>query len=120
MKDRNLTCIVCPRGCNLTVKFGEDGSITEILGNACKRGITYAENECTHPKRTVTSTVRCADGRIVAVKTADVIPKERVFDAMREINAVRVDYALKVGDVVLEDVAGTGVALVATANYIKD
>ena len=116
MKDRNLTCIVCPRGCNLTVKFNTSGGISEILGNACKRGITYAENECTHPKRTVTSTVRCADGRIVAVKTADVIPKERVFDAMREINACRPDGEIKIGDVIIENVADTDVAVVATAN----
>ena len=116
MKERNLTCIVCPRGCNLVVKFNTEGGIAEILGNACKRGVTYAENECTHPKRTVTSTVRCADGRIVAVKTADVIPKERVFDAMREINSARPEGSVSVGDVIIEDVAGTGVAVVATAN----
>ena len=116
MKTRELTCIVCPRGCNLTVKFNTDGAIAEITGNACKRGVTYAENECTPPKRTVTSTVRCADGRIVAVKTADVIPKERVFDAMREINAVRPEGDIKIGDVIIENVAETGVAVVATAN----
>ena len=116
MKDRNLTCIVCPRGCNLTVKFNTDGGIAEILGNACKRGITYAENECTHPKRTVTSTVRCADGRIVAVKTADVVPKECVFDVMREINSTRPEGKISVGDVIIENVAGTGVSVVATAN----
>ena len=116
MKTRELTCIVCPRGCNLTVKFNTDGAIAEITGNACKRGVTYAENECTHPKRTVTSTVRCADGRIIAVKTADVIPKERVFDAMSEINSVRPEGEIKIGDVIIENVAGTGVAVVATAN----
>lgn len=116
MKDRNLTCIVCPRGCNLVVKFNTDGTIAEILGNACKRGITYAENECTHPKRTVTSTVRCTDGRIVAVKTADVIPKELVFEAMREINSARPTGKISVGDVIIENVAGTGVAVIATAN----
>ena len=116
MMDRELTCIVCPRGCNLVVKFNTDGSILEITGNACKRGVTYAENECTHPKRTVTSTVRCADGRIIAVKTADVIPKERVFDAMREINAARPEGEIKIGDVIIENVAETGVSVVATAN----
>jgi CxxC motif-containing protein len=116
MKERNLTCIVCPRGCNLTVKFNTDGGISEILGNACKRGITYAENECTHPKRTVTSTVRCNDGRIVAVKTADVVPKESVFEVMREINAARPEGDIRVGDVIIENVAGTGVSVVATAN----
>ena len=114
--NRELTCIVCPRGCNLVVKFNTDGSILEITGNACKRGVTYAENECTHPKRTVTSTVRCADGRIVAVKTADVVPKERVFDVMREINAARPEGEIKIGDVIIENVAETGVSVVATAN----
>lgn len=116
MKERELTCIVCPRGCNLVVKFNTDGSISEITGNACKRGATYAENECTHPKRTVTSTVRCADGRIVAVKTADVVPKECVFDVMREINSARPDGKISIGDVIIENVADTGVAVVATAN----
>ena len=116
MNQRELTCIVCPRGCNLIVKFNTDGTISEISGNACKRGITYAENECTHPKRTVTSTVRCADGRIVAVKTADTVPKEKVFDVMREINLTRPEGKISVGDVIIENVADTGVAVVATAN----
>ena len=116
---RSLTCIVCPRGCALEVSLSDSGEVLSVTGNICKRGIDYAIAECTHPMRTVTSTVRCLDG-VVAVKTQSNIPKEKLFDAMREINAVRVDYALKVGDVVLEDVAGTGVALIATANYIKD
>ena len=116
MNQRELTCIVCPRGCNLIVKFNTDGTISEISGNACKRGITYAENECTHPKRTVTSTVRCADGRIVAVKTADTVPKEKVFDVMREINSTRPEGKISVGDVIIANVADTGVAVVATAN----
>ena len=116
MKDRELTCIVCPRGCNLLVKFNTDGSISEISGNACKRGIEYAKNECTHPKRTVTSTVRCADGRIIAVKTADSVPKESVFEVMREINLARPEGKISVGDVLIENVANTGVAVVATAN----
>lgn len=115
MNQRELTCIVCPRGCNLIVKFNTDGTISEISGNACKRGITYAENECTHPKRTVTSTVRCADGRIVAVKTADTVPKEKVFDVMREINSTRPEGKISVGDVIIANVADTGVAVVATA-----
>ena len=116
MNQRELTCIVCPRGCNLVVKFNADGTIADISGNACKRGITYAENECTHPKRTVTSTVRCADGRIVAVKTADTVPKEKVFDVMKEINSTRPEGKISVGDVIIENVADTGVAVVATAN----
>ena len=117
MKDRNLTCIVCPRGCNLTVKFGEDGSITEILGNACKRGITYAENECTHPKRTVTSTVRLTCGEVVPVKTSGTVPKELVFEVMRAINAVRPEAPIAVGDVIIKNVCDTGVDVVASACF---
>ena len=116
MNKRELTCIVCPRGCPLTVELGEDGSVISVSGNICPRGKNYATDECTNPMRVVTSTVRCKDGRIVAVKTADVIPKECVFDAMREINACRPEGELKIGDVVIENVAGTGVAVVATAN----
>ena len=116
LKSRDLTCIVCPRGCSLKVTFTPDGKIGEITGNACKRGITYAENECTHPKRTVTTTVKLECGGVVAVKTLDTIPKEDMFRVMSEINAVVASNDVKVGDVIIENVAGTGVKVVATAN----
>lgn len=116
MKTRQLTCIVCPRGCALEVTFKEDGTINEVTGYTCKRGLAYAEAECTHPRRTVTSTVRCADGAVVPVKTADTVPKETVFDVMKAINAVTAPNVLHIGDVIIADVCGTGVAVVATAN----
>ena len=116
MKERNLTCIVCPRGCQLTVSFEADGKIAEIKGNACKRGIVYAENECTHPMRTVTSTVKCESGGIIAVKTADVVPKETVFLVMKEINKTLAKDGAKIGDVIISNVCGTGVNVVATSN----
>ena len=118
MKERNLTCIVCPRGCQITVKFDGEGKITEISGNACKRGVTYAENECTHPVRVVTSTVKCSDGGIVAVKTSAPVPKEKVFEVMGEINSKRIDGEVKIGDVVIENVCSLGVDVVATSNKI--
>jgi len=119
MKSRNLTCIVCPRGCQLTVNFDSDGKIAEIIGNACKRGVTYAENECTHPMRTVTSTVKCVGGAIISVKTSDVVPKERVFEVMREINRVRADDGAKIGEGIIKDVCSLGVDVVATSNGNK-
>lgn len=114
--ERLLTCIVCPRGCQLRAVLADDGSVVSVEGNACKRGVGYAEDECTHPKRTVTSTVKLIGGTPVAVKTSGSVPKERVFDVMKEINAVRYDGALRVGDVVIKDVCGLGVDVVATAN----
>ena len=119
MKERNLTCIVCPRGCQLTVKFDGEGKISEISGNACKRGVTYAENECTHPVRVVTSTVKCSDGGIVAVKTSAPVPKEMVFEVMRKINLVRCSPDVKIGDEIISAVCSLGVSVVATSNKNK-
>ena len=116
MENRILTCIVCPRGCTLTVGFHEDGRVAEVSGNACKRGVSYAEAECTHPVRTVTTTVRTEDGCVVPVKTSAPIPKEKVLEAMCEINRVRAKNCLQIGDVILENVSETGVSVVATAN----
>ena len=115
-KERFLTCIVCPRGCQMKVTFADDGGMSSIEGNSCKRGITYAEDECTHPKRTVTSTVRCESGEVVPVKTESTVPKELVFEVMKEINAVKAPGGLSIGDIVIENVAGTGVNVIATGN----
>ena len=116
MKTRNLTCIVCPKGCPLVVAFDEEGKIADITGYTCKRGIAYATDECTAPKRTVTTTVRCESGAVVPVKTASVVPKEKMIEVMKHINRTVAKDGLKIGDVVIEDVAGCGVAVIATAN----
>ena len=115
-KERFLTCIVCPRGCQLKIELEDDGRILSIEGNSCKRGITYAEDECTHPRRSVTSTVRCASGEVVSVKTADSVPKELIFKVMEAINSVTAPDSLSIGDVIIEDVCGTGVNVIATSN----
>lgn len=116
MKERILTCIVCPRGCEVTVEFSKDGAVSSVRGNACPRGAVYAERECTHPERTVTSTVRTEDGGVASVKTRTPVPKEKVFDVMRAIADITAPDTLSVGDVILADIAGTGVDLVATEN----
>ena len=113
---RQLTCIVCPRGCALEVELGESGEVLSVSGNICPRGKVYATDECTNPRRVVTTTVRCADGEVVAVKTSDNIPKSRVFDIMKEINRVVAPSSVSVGDVIIENVLGLGVNVVATAN----
>ena len=114
--ERNLTCIVCPRGCALTVSFDDAGKITNISGNACKRGVTYADDECTNPRRTVTSTVRLATGGVLAVKTSGTVPKDSVFKVMEEINKAVAPVGTKIGDIIINNVLDTGVNVVATAN----
>ncbi len=110
---RQLTCIVCPRGCTLTVGL-EEKEVTSVTGNLCPRGKTYAIDECTHPMRTVTTTARTADGGVVAVKTEAPIPKDRMFECMAAVNTVTVPLPVRVGDVILDGVCGT--RIVATQN----
>ena len=105
--ERKLTCIICPRGCALTAKIGEGG--VEVSGNGCKRGVDYAVNECTHPMRTVTASVRIANryNTMVSVKTAAPIPKEKMLDVMALIHGVRLDAPVKLGQCVIADAFGS-------------
>ena len=116
MKNRELTCIVCPRGCALSVTLDDDGHVLSVTGNSCPRGKVYAEKECTHPERTVTTTVRCADGKVLPCKTADTVPKEKIFAVMAHINCTTAPAHVHIGDVLIDNVADTGVAAVATAD----
>lgn len=111
---RELTCISCPLGCQLTVEE-KDGEYT-VTGNNCKNGIKYGIEEVTAPKRVIPSTVVINGGLIarLPVKTADAVPKEKIFDIMKEINKVVVEAPVKMGDVIIKDVLGTGVDVVAT------
>ena len=115
MEKRNLTCIVCPLGCPLTVTL-EGKEVVAVEGNTCPRGKAYAEAECTAPVRTVTTTVRCESGRVISVKTSAPVPKKAVFDVMAEINGAIANSDVKIGDVIIANVCDTGVDVVATAN----
>ena len=114
MEERNLTCIGCPLGCALKVTI--DGDNVTVTGNTCKRGADYGANEVTHPTRIVTSTVCVKNGTIpmVSVKTAQDIPKEKIFDVMKELNRVVVKAPVHREDVIVSNICGTRVDLVAT------
>lgn len=110
---RELTCIVCPLGCDLKVEI-DNGKVISVSGNTCPRGKVYAENECTNPQRTVTSTVRCEDGSMLSVKTDRTIPKTKMMECMNIINKTVAKLPVKVGDIIVEDVFGANI--VATEN----
>lgn len=110
---RNLTCIVCPLGCSLCVEL-EEKTVLNVTGNTCSRGKVYAQTECTNPHRTVTSTVRCADGTLVSVKTDAPIPKEKMAECMKKINCATASLPIHIGDVLIADVFGSNI--VATQN----
>lgn len=107
--NRSLTCIICPKGCSLTIN-GEAENLT-VSGNACKRGAKYAMDEYTHPMRTVTSSVRVANRQniMVSVKTADTVAKESIIDVMEQIRSIKVSAPIQAGAVLLHSVCGTDV-----------
>lgn len=117
METKNFICINCPLGCPLTVTL-DGGKVVSVAGNTCKRGEAYAVKEVTAPARTVTSTVRVVGGErpVVAVRTKTDIPKDKIFDCMKVINTVEVPAPVRIGDVLIGNICGTGVDVVATAN----
>ena len=117
MEKRDLICIGCPLGCPLTVTI-ENGEVTEVKGNTCPKGDAYARKEVTNPTRIVTSSVRVKGGDRVSVscKTKSDIPKSKIFDVARALRDVEAQAPVAIGDVLLEDVAGTGVQIVATSH----
>lgn len=106
-----LVCIVCPKGCRMTV---ENGVVT---GNTCKKGEAFAKSEATCPMRTVCSTVATsfADMPVLPVRTDGEIPKSKIGELMKLIDTVKVTQKLRRGDVVARSVVGTEVNLIATA-----
>ena len=117
MNTVNLICIGCPLGCPLTVEM-EGNEVKSVSGNTCPRGDAYARKELTNPTRIVTSTVRVNGGRLamVSVKTESDIPKGKIFDCVKALRDVEVQAPVKIGDVIVENVAGTGVNVIATKN----
>jgi len=111
--ERKLTCIVCPLGCELCVSLSGT-EVSSVKGNTCPRGEKYAIEECTNPKRTVTSTVRCECGGVVAVKTDRTIPKNKISECMKLINNSVAHLPISIGDIIISDVFGANI--VATQN----
>lgn len=114
---RELICINCPLGCGLTVTI-KGGEVEKVQGNTCPKGEAYGKKEVTNPTRIVTSIVKVTGGvlPVVSVKTASDIPKEKIMDCARVLKEVEVQAPVSIGDVVLEDVCGTGVPMIATKN----
>ena len=112
---RNMICIGCPMGCELTVEI-ENGAAVSVAGNGCAVGKRYAETEVSAPTRMVTSTAKTADGVPIPVKTRRPVPKDKIFDVVAAIKSAVVTLPVSVGDVIVSDAAGTGVEVVAAGS----
>ena len=117
MEKKELTCIGCPVGCSITVKM-EGEEIVSVEGNSCRIGDRYARSEVTNPVRTLTSTALITGGVIprVSVRTTRAVPKGQIADCMRDIDRLRLQAPVSIGETVLKDIAGTGVDVIATKN----
>lgn len=114
MNAKTITCIGCPLGCRLSVLMAE-GQVRTVDGAGCGRGAAYARQECVCPTRMVTSLVRVQGRRApLSVKTVRPVPKEKIFACLEEIHRARVTSPVRSGDVIVKDVCGTGVDVVAT------
>ena len=110
---RNMICIGCPMGCELTVEV-ENGEAVSVTGNTCGIGKKYAQTEVSAPTRMVTSTVISDKGIPVPVKTRTAVPKEKIFDVIACIKSASAALPIKIGDTVIQNAADTGVDIIAT------
>lgn len=113
-----LTCINCPMGCTISAQY--DGvEVSDIEGYTCKRGMEYAKTEITAPVRTVTALAQVyGTSEPVSVKTAMPVDKNRVQDVVNEIKKTVNIRPIHIGDVIVYDVCGTGVNVIATEEFI--
>ncbi len=117
MEKRSLICIGCPMGCPLTVEIQDNGEVM-VSGNTCPRGAAYGKKEVTNPTRIVTSSVRVENGNLgmVSCKTSCDIPKGKIFDVVRALKDISVPAPVTIGQVLVQQVAGTEADIVATKN----
>jgi CxxC motif-containing protein len=116
---KEITCIICTIGCRMKTQRVEGG--LEIEGNGCPRGIEYAKEEMFDPRRTITSSIFVVEGEwpLVSVKTTRPVPKRDICKVMSALKAARVSAPVKRGEILIKNVAGTGVDIVATKSVRK-
>lgn len=121
MQTTKVTCVICPVGCEIEVdheKVDDAHKILDVRNNKCPRGFKYASAEVVNPERVLTSTVSLIGGETarLSVKSEMPVPKSSLFDCMKQIRKTSVVSPVKIGDVIIENVAGTGVNIIATHN----
>ena len=118
IKPVEIVCIVCPNGCRIHCEPGTDG--THFSGYQCKRGVAYATAELTHPMRSLTTSVKTtfADAPVVSVRTNGEIEKSKLGDVARVLAGITIDRRIRIGDVVAENICGTGVNIICTSDRL--
>jgi len=115
MEEKNFICTACPTGCKLIVRM-EGNEVVKILGHRCRKGETYGRQEAIAPQRMVASTVKVPNGfhPLLPVYTKGAIPKQRIPEVLEKIRAIEVLAPVKAEDVIIANVIGTGVDVIAS------
>lgn len=118
---RNLTCIICPNGCELAVETDAAGGVLAVTGHICPRGEAYARQEVTAPMRNLATSVAVQGGvlPLCSVRLTAPIPKQRIFEVTAAIHALRLTAPVAAGQVLLPDVLGLGADVIATRSVEK-
>ena len=124
---KQLTCIVCPIGCRISVDKQNMQSNQEIQddqdcrfvfsGNRCDRGADFAAKEMTAPTRSLATTVRTVfpEMPVLSVRTNGEIRKEKIPEIIRELAQVIITKKIGIGEIVVADIAGTDCDIIATS-----
>ena len=117
---RTFTCIVCPNGCEVEAEY-EGTNVLSVTGNLCPKGKTYVTQELSDTRRTIATSVRVLGGTLplASVRLTHAIPKDRIFDVMREINSQSLSAPVKIGDVVIKNILGLDSDVIVTKNIEK-
>ena len=107
MMKREITCIVCPRGCRMTADI--QGETITVTGHTCPRGEKHALDEILHPVRSLTSIVRVSNrpDTMVSVKSENPVPKGEMFAIMEKIHETSVEAPIAIGDCIIDNICGT-------------
>ncbi len=124
METSLITCVICPKGCSISVDWTEENGekkIVSVRGNSCKRGEVYASQEVVDPKRVLTSTVKLVNNElsVLPIRSSSPIRKEKLFEAMDEIKKTVIDRDIKIGDVIIENIASTNVSMISCCDAHK-
>lgn len=110
---KQLVCIGCPKGCNLTV---DEENNYAVSGNGCEVGARYGKEELTNPTRVITTTVRLKNSSYLhqlPVKSSKPISKSLMFQIMEYLKDVEVSVPIDMSEIIVENILDTSVDIVA-------
>jgi CxxC motif-containing protein len=115
-KEQTVICISCPLACTITVTLDDRGDVLGVANNLCKEGKKYAIAECKFPGRILTTTILTENSsrRLLPVRTNKPVPKERLMECMKSLSKTRVRPPVKLGQIVISNIIGTGADFIAT------